>query len=118
MNNPTIAISGSLDPQEHVDAIYKAAALIREHADGLQECHCRAPGDWGGDEDVRKDYETELATATAAETAAEAFIDVQTERDELLAALVGLVEEAQPLGIDHQAYQTAIALVVRLEPKA
>ena len=45
--------------------------------------------------------------------AAEAFIDLQTERDELLAALVGLVEEKQPLGIDRESYQTAIALVIK-----
>lgn len=103
---------GNIDPQEHVDAIYKVATLIRENASNLQECHCRAPGEWGDDNDA------ELIAATAAEAAADAFIDLQTERDELLAALVGIVEEAQPLGIDRESYQTAIALIVRLEGTA
>lgn len=44
-----------------------------------------------------------------------AFINLISQRDALLAALVGMVEEAQPLGIDRESYLTAIALVVRLE---
>ena len=45
--------------------------------------------------------------------AAECIIDTTTERDELLAALVALVEEKQPLGIERESYQTALALVIK-----
>lgn len=44
----------------------------------------------------------------------EATIDeMLKERNELLAALVGMVQEPQPLGIDRESYQTAIALVIK-----
>lgn len=101
-----------LDPQEHVDAIYRCAGLITSEAATLHDCHT-IDGDWGDDHNVKATHAAMLANAAAAEAAAEAFIDLQTERDELLAALVGLVQEPQPLGIDRESYQTAIALVIK-----
>lgn len=77
----------AIDPQEHVGALFRAAEFLRKS--GL----------------------TRLAREV--EAAAEAWIDTQAERDDFLAALVDLVEEAQPLGIEREAYQTALTLVVR-----
>lgn len=102
-----------IDPQEHVDAIYDLAALIQAEARILKECHTTESGDWGDDHNTKAAHAFMLERATHAEAAAEAFINLQTERDEILAALVALVEEAQPLGIDRKSYQTAIALVIK-----
>lgn len=101
-----------LDPQEHVDAIYRCAGLIQSHAKYLHDFHT-LNGVWGQDHNIKAAHAAMLANAAAAESAAEAFIDLQTERDELLATLVGMVQEPQPLGIDRESYQTAIALVIK-----
>lgn len=101
-----------LDPQEHVDAIYRCAGLITSEAATLHECHT-INGDWGDDHNVKATHAVMVANAAAGEAAAEAFIDLQTERDELLAALVAMVQEPQPLGIDRDSYQTALALVIK-----
>lgn len=103
----------AIDPQEHVDAIYDVAGLIQAEARILKECHTTQDGDWGNDHNVKKTHAYMLARATAAEAAAEAFITTQTERDELLAALVALVQEPQPLGIEREAYREALALVIK-----
>lgn len=107
----------AIDPQEHVDAIFGAAELIRRTALELRTAHTRADddSDWCGDEDTRRQYEDEINLADFVDKAAESYINLQTERDALLAALVGLVEEAQPLGIDREAYVTALQLIVTLE---
>lgn len=38
---------------------------------------------------------------------------LRRQRDELLSALVAMVQEPQPLGIDRDSYQTALALVIK-----
>ena len=80
-------ITPAIDPQEHVDAIYRAAEKLRGHG--------------------------QVVLASHAELAAEAFIDLQTDFDKLLAALVGMVQEKQPLGIEREEYRTALALVIK-----
>lgn len=45
--------------------------------------------------------------------AADVIDELLKQRDELLTALVGMVQEPQPLGIDRESYQTAIALVIK-----
>lgn len=107
----------AIDPQEHVDAIYGAAELIRRNALELRTAHTRADddSDWCGDEDTRRQYEDEINLADFVDKAAESYINLQTERDALLAALVGMVNEQQPLGIERETYQTALQLIVTIE---
>ncbi len=78
---------GIVEPQDHVDAIYRAADKLRGYG--------------------------QVVLASHAEIAAEAFIDLQTDFDDILAALVGLVQEKQLLGIERETYQTALALVIK-----
>lgn len=73
-----------IDPQEHVDAISTGAEQIRANAQCLFEC-CTVAGDWQGDEETKAEHAKELATAEALDSAAEAFIDLQTEADGLRA---------------------------------
>ncbi len=107
----------AIDPQEHVDAIFGAAELIRRNALELRAGHTRPDddSDWCGDEEVRRQYEDEINLADFVDAAAESYINLQTERDALLAALVGLVNEQQPLGIERETYQTALQLIVTIE---
>lgn len=113
----TAKTADPIDHQEHVDAIYGAAELIRRNALDLRAAHTRADddGDWCGDDDTRREYEDEINLADYVDKAAESYINLQTERDALLAALVGLVEEKQPLGIDRETYITALELIVSIE---
>lgn len=106
-----------IDPQEHIDAIYNAGARLRLHAEWLRESSTVGGDldDWNGDEEAFEAYEAEKVAANDAEAAGDYLADLQSERDELFNALLGLVEEQQPLGIDRDAYQTAIALIIRIE---
>lgn len=108
-----------IDPQEHVDAIYKLAEIVERNAQSMRECHTvfGDPDDWNGDDEARRQYEDETMAATFAEKAGDYLVELQTERDALLAALQDLVEEKQPLGIWRPAYQNALALIVAAESK-
>lgn len=108
-------LATTTDPHDHVDTLYRAAALLRKTAGCLRACHTKPddPNDWGDDHDVRAAYDTEIATAGALELAAESYIVLQTDFDDLLAALVALVQEKQPLGIEREEYQTALALTIK-----
>lgn len=82
----------TIDPQEHVDAIYQCAGLIQSEAATLRDCHT-LEGQWSADDhNVKSAHDAMLSTATAAETAAEAFIDLQTERDEIEASASALIK--------------------------
>lgn len=106
-----------IDSQEHVDAIYRASAIVTRNANAMRECHTVFDdlNDWNGDEDARRQHENETMAATFAESAADYLADLQTERDALFVALKALVEEQQPLGIWRQTYQDALALIVKTE---
>lgn len=82
---------GIVEPQDHVDAIYRAADKLRGYG--------------------------QVVLASHAEIAAEAFIDLQTDFDDILAALVGLVQEKQLLGIEREAYKNALMLVIKHHDK-
>lgn len=43
--------------------------------------------------------------------------EMRTEWEKLFAALLALVEEKQPLGIERPAYQTALHLIVDIEDR-
>lgn len=104
------------DPQEHVAAIYTAVTIIEEDASSFEQVNIL-----GADEVDKTDAEildTLHAAKRGLEAAADAFIDLQTERDDMLAALVALVEEAQPLGIEREAYRNALALVIEHHDQA
>ena len=108
-----------IDPQEHVDAIGNAADQIRHNAEDLRACHTNFsdPNDWLGDADTKALYEYEIALADDIDDAADAFIALQGERDVLLLALIGLVEEKQPLGIERDTYQNAVQLIAAIEER-
>lgn len=108
-----------IDPQEHVDAIGNAADFVRRNAEELRSANTLVSDsdDWMGDADTKALYELEIAAADDADDAAEAFIALQGERDALLLALIGLVEEKQPLGIERETYQHALKLIVAIEER-
>lgn len=93
--------------------------MIREHADELHGAHTLPgdPFDWCGDDEAKSHYHRELDIATAADAAAEAYDALQGERDALLLALLGLVEEKKPLGIQRATYQHALNLIVAIEDR-
>ena len=87
MTNITPLTGPAIDSHDHVDAIYRAADKLRGHGQAMLAAH--------------------------AEIAAEAFIDLQTDFDDILAALVGMVQEKQPLGTERETYKAALALVIK-----
>lgn len=108
-----------IDPQEHVDAIGNAADAVRRNAECMREAHTLQDDrdNWVGDDDTRDAYQREIAAASDLDAAADYLVDLQGERDALLLALIGLVEEAQPLGIERETYQHALKLITAIEER-
>ena len=80
----------AIDPQEHVDAIYHAAEVLRLEAGFYFDLH--ATDSHISDPIEADDHARLVNAATNLESAAQALIDTHTERDAIRDAAVDLIE--------------------------